>query len=76
MPLVKKLTRIGNSTGLILPQPVLDQVGLEANAEVELVVKGNSLTIRPLRHATDEEFSRAHLKVASRRKKLFQRLSK
>ena len=41
----KKLTRVGNSWGVILPKEVLDL--LEIDDEVEIEVVGNTLMIAP-----------------------------
>lgn len=42
-----KIVRIGNSQGIRIPKTLLEQAGLEG--DVEIVVEGNSLVIRPLR---------------------------
>jgi antitoxin MazE len=42
-----RLVRIGNSKGLRIPKPLLEQVGLQD--EVEIKVRGDSLIIRPAR---------------------------
>ena len=76
MPIIRKLTRIGNSVGIILPQPVLEQVGLEVNAEIELSVKGRTISIAAVRYATDEEFAAAHDRVLKKHRKAFERLAK
>jgi antitoxin MazE len=44
-----RLVRIGNSQGIRIPKPVLDQVGLAG--EVELRVSGNTLVLAPVRAA-------------------------
>lgn len=41
------LHRWGNSVGLRIPKPMLDQVGLKEGAEVEVKVEGNRLVIEP-----------------------------
>ncbi len=43
----QKIIQIGNSTGIIIPKSLLDQVGLEAGNEVEIEENQatNSLTI-------------------------------
>ena len=46
MPLLKKLTRIGNSIGLILDRPVLDMVGIDGNTVVELTTQGGAIIVR------------------------------
>jgi antitoxin MazE len=43
-----RLVRIGNSQGIRIPKPLLEQAGLQD--EVEIEVEGNRLVIFPLRH--------------------------
>jgi antitoxin MazE len=43
-----RLVRIGNSQGIRIPKPLLEQAGLQD--EVEIEVEGNRLVILPLRH--------------------------
>ena len=42
-----KLVRIGNSRGIRLPKPFIEDAGLDE--DVELEVHGNSVVIRPVR---------------------------
>jgi len=42
-----KLVKIGNSRGIRIPRPLLEQAGL--TDEVELTVEGNKLVIHPVR---------------------------
>ena len=43
----QKIIQLGNSTGIIIPKSVLDQIGLETGTEVELQkdITNKSLTI-------------------------------
>ncbi len=41
------IVRIGNSQGILIPQPLLEQSGLRG--EVEISAQGDSLIIRPAR---------------------------
>lgn len=54
-----RLVKIGNSQGIRLPKPLLDQVGLAG--EVELEVREDGLVIRPVRERAragwDEQFA-------------------
>ncbi|MEO7794844.1 MAG: AbrB/MazE/SpoVT family DNA-binding domain-containing protein [Thermoanaerobaculia bacterium] len=43
-----KIQKWGNSLGLRIPKPFADQVGLEAQGEVELTLVHGTLVIRPL----------------------------
>jgi antitoxin MazE len=42
-----RIVRIGNSRGVRLPKPLLDQTGLSDEVEVE--AQGNQIIIRPVR---------------------------
>lgn len=76
MPFVKKLSRMGNSTGLILDRPILQQLDIEADAEVEVSVENDAIVIRPHRHASDDEARAAGRKLVQNRRRLLDRLSK
>lgn len=41
-----RIVRIGNSQGVRIPKPLIEQTGLKV--EVEIEVEGNHLVIRPL----------------------------
>ncbi len=45
----KKLTRTGNSVALVLDRPLLDQLGLDENSEVEVSTNGDVLVMTPMR---------------------------
>ena len=45
----KRLTRTGNSVALVLDKPVLEAVGIEADAEVEVSTNGDVIVITPVR---------------------------
>lgn len=47
MGLVKKITKIGNSYGLILPSDVMELVGIKPESEVEISVEKEGLFIHP-----------------------------
>ena len=47
MALVKKLTKIGNSWGVILPTEVLKIVGIEPEGECEIEVDREGVVLRP-----------------------------
>jgi len=43
-----RIVRIGNSRGIRIPKPLIEQTGL--GVEVEIVVRGNTLVIVPASH--------------------------
>jgi antitoxin component of MazEF toxin-antitoxin module len=47
MTLVKKLTKIGNSLGVILPTDILKVVGISDKSEVEISIKDDEIVLRP-----------------------------
>ena len=53
MAIVKKLTRLGNSSAVILDKPVLQLLELEPDSEVRISVEGDAICIR--RHQAARE---------------------
>jgi antitoxin component of MazEF toxin-antitoxin module len=45
----KRLTRTGNSVALVLDKPLLEQLGLDENSEVEISTNGDVLVMTPVR---------------------------
>lgn len=60
MTLTKKLTKVGNSWAIILPQDMMQSIGLEPESECELISDENEIILRP------------HQKVSSKDKKIAQ----
>ena len=58
-----RIVRIGNSRGIRIPKPVIEQAGLEG--EVDISVGKDSLVIRPVRHAR-AGWARAFQEMAKR----------
>ena len=46
---VKKLTRTGNSLAIVLDKPLLEQLGIDENTELDLSTNGDVLVITPVR---------------------------
>ena len=76
MPLVKKLIRVGDSTGVILDPEILRQVDIEPDSEVEISVEDSVIVIRPCRHTDDDNARAAGRNVIRNRGRLLERLSK
>jgi antitoxin component of MazEF toxin-antitoxin module len=77
--LTKKLTKIGDSTGIVIDKPLLDLLGLSRSDDVELTVENQRLIIRSTdgearaaRHQAKFEKARARVdaKVGTALKKL------
>lgn len=48
------LRKMGNSTGVILPKPLLGQAGLAAGALMEVSIDGERLVLTPVRRKVRE----------------------
>lgn len=59
--MVKKLSRIGNSLGLIIERPILDLLNVDESTPLEITTDGQVLTIRPVR-----EEHRARVRASAR----------
>ena len=62
--MLTKLRRIGNSRGLLIPKPLLDQVGLEEQAEI--LVEGNTIMLRSPKKPPRSGWAEASKEVAAR----------
>ena len=76
MPLVTKLIRVGDATGVILDPAILQQVDIEPESEVDVSVENNAIVIRPHRYASDDNARTAGRSVIRKRRRLLERLSK
>lgn len=64
--MVKHLTTVGNSLGLIIDRSILELLKIDRDTPLELITDGDELTIRPLR-----DQSRAK-RLQSATKKIFE----
>ena len=47
--MIKTLTAIGNSQGLIIERPILDLLNITRDTQLEIRTDGDALIIRPIR---------------------------
>jgi antitoxin component of MazEF toxin-antitoxin module len=74
--MIKKLTRTGNSIAVVLDKPLLDELGLDEDAEVEVSTNGQIIVIAPKRSvARGRKFRNAAEKISRKYAGLFKRLS-
>lgn len=59
--MIKKLSAVGNSLGLIIERPILDLLGITKDTELEIKTDGEALIIRPVK-LTKKERIRASTK--------------
>lgn len=75
MALIKKLIKIGNSWGVILPSEILKVAGVNEDSEVEITVKENQIILKPS-NLKDHKVMKAFLGVLHDYDKTFQKLAK
>lgn len=62
--MVKKLRKIGNSTGLVLDKATLELAGLREGDEIDVHVNQGSITLTPARRVNSKEaFRKAKVEV-------------
>ena len=72
----RRLAKIGNSWGVILPKEVLDLLGVPAGGEVDVELVGNTLIVTPPDlSTTDLEASLAYLASRRERAEVYRRLA-
>jgi antitoxin MazE len=73
---VKKLTKTGNSLALVLDKPLLQQLGIDEETELEISTNGDVLVVTPVRdRSRGRKFRKAVEKMHRRYAGLFKRLS-
>jgi antitoxin MazE len=43
------IRKLGNSSGVIIPKPILSQIGLEAGDDLDLTLEHNRIVLAPVR---------------------------
>ncbi len=74
MGALKKLTKIGNSYGVILPKELLDQLGIDEKTEMEVELRENELALKPIR-MKDYKVMKTFLSVVRDYDKTFKKLA-
>lgn len=57
------IRRMGNSQGVLIPKPLLQQLGLEGKAE--MMVEGNALVLRPAKPKVRAGWAEASRRIAA-----------
>ncbi|ABO58501.1 AbrB/MazE/SpoVT family DNA-binding domain-containing protein [Burkholderia vietnamiensis] len=58
------IRRMGNSQGVLIPKPVLAQLGLESEVEVEMEVENDAIVLRRPKHKAREGWAEASKALA------------
>ncbi len=76
MPHIKAITRIGNSAGLILDRPIMNQMGWDIATELEIVSDGDRVILTRHRRATDAEVSASAKRMVEKHRASLERLGR
>jgi antitoxin MazE len=57
--MIKKLTAIGNSLGIIIEKPILELLGIDKDTPLEVKTDGEALIIRPQRNSRSARLRQA-----------------
>jgi len=58
------IRRIGNSQGVVIPKPVLKQLGLNGETEAEITIEGDALVLRRSPNPPRTGWAEASKKIA------------
>jgi antitoxin component of MazEF toxin-antitoxin module len=75
MALMKKVRKIGNSYGIILPTEIMEVAGISKDAELEISVKENQIILKPA-SLKDHKVMKTFLKVLEDYNETFKKLAK
>jgi antitoxin MazE len=59
------LRKMGNSTGMILPKPILKELGVESGAAMEVVVENGRVIATPVKRKVREGWEEAAKRVGA-----------
>jgi antitoxin component of MazEF toxin-antitoxin module len=76
--MTKRLQAIGNSAGIIIDSPILDQLGITQDTELDLKTDGKRLIITPLENAPSRRgrLAKVQARVLRRHAETFRKLAK
>ena len=58
------LRRMGNSSGVIIPKPILDELGITAGDKVDMTLKGGKMILAPVKRRPREGWREASQALA------------
>jgi antitoxin component of MazEF toxin-antitoxin module len=73
--MIKTLTKIGNSMGLIIERPILELLNIDRDTKLEVRTDGEGLIIRPVREDRDARIRAAAERVAETQAEAFEKLA-
>lgn len=73
--MVKKLSAIGNSLGIIIEKPILDLLDIDRTTDLEVKTDGDALIIRPVRMSKKERVARSAKRMMDAHEETLKRLA-
>lgn len=75
--MIKKLTRLGNSSALVIDRPLMQLMEIDNDTELKVTVEGRRLTIEPVdKKERAKRFRDIVQKTGRKNAELFRRLAK
>ena len=74
--MIKKLTAIGDSQGLVIEQPLLELLGIGQDTPLEVKTDGKVLTIRPATESRGERVRNATQRMMDHHAETLRKLAK
>jgi len=74
--MIKKLTAIGNSLGLIIEKPILELLNIDRETPLEVRTDGEGLIIRPQRQSRSARLKEAAEKMMEAHDETLRKLAK
>ena len=74
--MIKNLSVIGNSLGLIIDRPILELLGISRDTPLEITTDGIGLLIRPVQKTQAESAHLAAERAMDRHAEAFEKLAK
>jgi antitoxin MazE len=74
--MIKKLTAIGNSLGLIIERPILELLDIDKDTPLEVKTDGEALIIRPAKGSRRQRVRRATERMMDRHDETLAKLAK
>jgi antitoxin component of MazEF toxin-antitoxin module len=74
--MVKHLTKIGSSLGLVIEKPILELLRIDRSTSLDVRTDGDALIIRPIRVMADDEALRLAREVMTSHAETLRKLAK
>ena len=74
--MIKKLSAVGNSLGLIIERPILELLNITKDTSLEVKTDGESLIIRPVRLSKKERVRESTERMMATHDETLRRLAK